>query len=301
MQAADDRLAFAPPPQPGMLRAFALAVIAHLLLVLALTTGLQWNRDATELSAEAELWSALPQQAAPKEVVAPPPPAPPVVKAPPLPEPPVRREADIALEQAKRKREEEAAKREEAERRQAALERERERDRERKLEAERKEAAERRREEEKQEQEQARLAAEKKRKEEEVRKQRQKEQEERVARQREENLRRIQGLAGGTGAPSSTGTAARSSGPSGSWAGKVRAKVKPNIVFTDDIAGNPAAEVEVRLAPDGTIVGKRLVKPSGNSSWDSAVLRALERTETLPRDTDGRVHSPVVITFRPKD
>lgn len=307
MQAAtanDDRLAFAPPPQPGLLRGFGLAVVAHLLLLAALTSGLQWKREATELSAEAELWSALPQQAAPKEVVAPPPPPPPpVVKAPPAPPPPVQREADIALEQQKRKREEEAARREEAERRQAALEREREREkeRERKLEAERKEAAERRREEELKKEQQAKLAAEKKRKEEDLRKQRQKEQEERVAKLREENLRRMQGLAGGTGSPSSTGTAARSSGPSGSWAGKVRAKVKPNIVFADDVAGNPAAEVEVRLAPDGTIVGKRLVKPSGHQGWDQAVLRALDRTETLPRDTDGRVHSPVVITFRVRD
>ena len=59
--------------------------------------------------------------------------------------------------------------------------------------------------------------------------------------------------------------------------------------------------VEVRCAPDGTIVGKKLIKSSGNAAWDNAVLKAIDKTEVLPRDTDGRVHSPLVISFRPKD
>jgi colicin import membrane protein len=104
----------------------------------------------------------------------------------------------------------------------------------------------------------------------------------------------------GTGAPGSTGTAAHSSGPSASWGAKVQARVRPNIVFSDDIAGNPKAEVEVRTSPDGTIVGKKLVRSSGVKAWDEAVLRALDKTEALPRDTDGRVPSPVVIEFKPK-
>jgi colicin import membrane protein len=110
----------------------------------------------------------------------------------------------------------------------------------------------------------------------------------------------MQGLAGATGGPTSTGTALRSAGPSDSYAGRIRARVRPNIVFTDDIAGNPTAEVEVRMAPDGTITSSKIVKSSGVKSWDNAVLRALDRTETLPRDVDGRVHTPLIIEFRPK-
>ncbi|MGV3572720.1 MAG: cell envelope integrity protein TolA [Ramlibacter sp.] len=301
---ADDRSAFAPPPQPAMLRAFALAVVAHLLLVAALTSGLQWKRDSTELSAEAELWSALPQQAAPKEVVAPPtPPAPPppVVRAPPLPDPQVQRDAQIALEREKDRREKEQ--REQAEREQAqreAAERRRA-ERERKAEAERKLALERKREEEAEKREQAKLAAEAKRKEEAQKKKREEQEAQRVAKLREENLSRMRGLAGGTGSPTSSGSAAVSSGPSASWAGRVRGRVRPNIVFSDDVAGNPTAEVEVRMAPDGTIVGKRLTKPSGNRGWDDAVLRAIDKTETLPRDTDGRVPASATLVFRPKD
>ena len=111
----------------------------------------------------------------------------------------------------------------------------------------------------------------------------------------------MQGLAGATGGENATGTAQRDAGPSGSYGGRVAAKVKPHIVYPDAVAGNPRAEVEVRSAPDGTITGTRLIQSSGNKAWDDAVLRALQKTETLPRDVDGRVPSSLVIGFRPKD
>jgi colicin import membrane protein len=293
-------LAFAPPKQPGLLRAFALAVLAHLLLVLALMQGLNWKRES-QLAVEAELWSAVPQEAAPREIPvpapAPPPPPPPQPepKAATQPEPPAQRDADIALERAKQKRELEKQK-------QAELEREREQ-RRKQLEAQKKrdeEVARKKLEQEK--------LADAKRKEEDKRKddekkRKQQEQDARLAKQREqqreENVKRSLAMAG-TGAPGSTGTAAQSSGPSASWGAKVQARVRPNIVFSDDIAGNPKAEVEVRTSPDGTIVGKKLVRSSGVKAWDEAVLRALDKTEVLPRDTDGRVPSPVVIEFKPK-
>jgi colicin import membrane protein len=119
--------------------------------------------------------------------------------------------------------------------------------------------------------------------------------------QREANLRRIAGLAGATGAESSKGSAERASGPSASYGGKVAARVKPNIVFPDEIAGNPLADVEVRAAPDGTILGARLLKSSGVKAWDEAVLKAIAKTEKLPLDTDGRAPSTLIIGFRPKD
>jgi colicin import membrane protein len=300
MDAAAERLEFAPPQQPGLVRGVVLALIAHLLLLVGLTSGLQWKREAQEVSASAELWSATPQEAAPREVLAPPPPPLPVVKAPPQPEPPapVQRDADIALE-----REKEKQRIAEDKRRLAEEKREREIARER--EEKRREAAERQKE---LLAERQKLLAEKRKLEAEIQKRKeleqakkQQEQEKKVAQLREENLKRMQGMAGGTGSPSSSGTAAQSSGPSASWAGRVRARVRPNIVFGDDVSGNPEAVIEVRLAPDGTIVGKRVKKSSGLKSWDDAVLRALDKTETLPRDVDGRVPTVVELAFRPKD
>ena len=284
MPAASDRLDFAPPAPPGRWRALALAILAHLLLLLALTWGINWKRDNENLAAEAELWSPTVQQAAPKAVEAPPPPPEPAqVKEQPAPPPPTPSQADIALEQEKKRLAEEKRREDEL--------------------ARQKKLAEQKKQEELRKQEVARKAAEdRKRQEAEQAKAKAREQEDakRLEALRQENLKRIQGLAGATGTPGASGTALRSSGPTDSYAGRIRAKVRPNIVFTDDVAGNPSAEVEVRMAPDGTITSKRIVKSSGSKSWDEAVLRALDRTEVLPRDVDGRVHSPLLIEFRPK-
>ena len=77
--------------------------------------------------------------------------------------------------------------------------------------------------------------------------------------------------------------------------------VRPNIVFTDTISGNPTAEVEVRTLPDGTVASRRIVKSSGVPSWDEAVLKALDRTARLPRDENGRVPATLTIAFSPKE
>ena len=119
--------------------------------------------------------------------------------------------------------------------------------------------------------------------------------------QRQENIKRMAGLAGATGSATATGAAQQSSGPSPGYAGRIRARIKPNIVFTADIAGNPTATVEVRVSPDGTITSRKLIKSSGNAAWDEAVLKAVDKTEVLPRDVDGQVPASMEISFRPKD
>ena len=295
---------FMPSPPSGRGPALALALIAHALLIAALAFGVHW-RNSEPTTQAAELWSAVPQAAAPRPAE-PPPTAVPVTRPQARePEPAVRRtepaatrpDPQIAIEQARR----ENARRGKAERDKA------ERDK-----AER-EAAERERQQAREDQ--ARKAAKAdKLKAEALKVEREKvERAEKAAavtekadaaRQeaiRSANLKRLQGLAGATGAATDTGTAARSSGPSASYAGRIMARIKPNIVFGDTPDGNPMATVEVKLAPDGTIVAKRLVKSSGVKSWDEAVLRAIERTEILPRDIDGRVPPPFQIDFRLRD
>ena len=92
-----------------------------------------------------------------------------------------------------------------------------------------------------------------------------------------------------------------SSGPSNTYGQRITARIKPNIVFTSEIEGNPVAEVEVRQSPDGTIVSRKLLKSSGNTEWDQAVIKAIDKTQQLSRDIDGRVYSPLIISFSPKD
>ena len=306
MHAHDDRDQFAPPRPPARMRAIALAVLAHAILIGALTWGVNWKSSADMPAVEAELWSAIPQQAAPRAVESPAP-RPEPVPTPPTPTPapppprqaePDTRAADIAIEREKKRLEQEKKER------QQQLEREK-RERERK-EQERlqKEKAEREKERLEKLDKQKQLAEDKKRQAQED--QRKQEALEKASAQaaearRQENIRRMQGLAGATGGENATGTTLRNSGPSGSYGGKVAAKVRPNIVYPDAIAGNPRAVVQVRAAPDGTIVGTKLIQSSGNKAWDDAVLRALDKTESLPRDVDGRVPSTLEIGFRPQD
>jgi colicin import membrane protein len=282
MPGTDDRLELAPRAEPGALRALGFALLVHLLLAAALTWGVSWKRNDPALSFEAELWSALPQEAAPPLEAPPPPPPEPVVAPTPAPALPPQAQAvpdaDIALEREKKRKADEkkkaqaladkaekAKKLEEAKAKAAA---------QAKLETKKLEA-------QKEQQTKKQAAAE--------------------AKQRKENLDRMNAQLGATGAADAKGSAQKASGPSASYGGKVRAKVKPNIVFTEDVAGNPVAEVEVRTTLDGTITSQRLVKSSGNKAWDDAVIKAIIRTESLPRDVDGRVPTPLIIEFRPKD
>lgn len=321
MQAHTDRDQFAPPRPPARLRAITLAVLVHAVLIGALTWGVNWKNTADQPAVEAELWAAVPTQAAPRAVEPPPPPPPPPVQqvsppAPPPPpvraaEPPDTREADIAIEREKKRLEQEKKAREQQQEREKRERERKEEERRDRLEQEKKERLQKEKDKEqrekllaeqkKAEQDKQKKLAEDKRKAEEAAKRKADAEAKQLAEQREANLRRIQGMAGATGGENAIGKDKDTRGPSGGYGGKVAAKVKPNIVYPDAISGNPRAEVEVRLSPDGTIVGKRLVQPSGNKAWDDAVLRALDKTETLPRDVDGRVPSSLTIGFRPQD
>jgi colicin import membrane protein len=105
----------------------------------------------------------------------------------------------------------------------------------------------------------------------------------------------------GTGPATSTGTAAQSAAPTAAYSGRLVALIRGNLVFTGTSPDNNAAEVEVSAAANGNIISRRLVKSSGHKDWDDAVLRAIDRTATLPRDVDGRVPSRLIINFRPRE
>lgn len=328
MMAASDWLEFAPPTPPGFGRALILALLAHLLLVAALTWGVHWKSQPVTLSAEAELWSAVPKEAAPRSVGAAPepqplpepekvtPPAPPPAPAPnqPEPEPPKVSEADIALEKEKlllKKAEEKKRLQEKQRLEKLKLEKLAEEKALDKKLAEKK--LQDKREQEKKIAEEKKVAEAKKLAEEKLEKKLKaqelerktaleaKEEAQRMDAQRQANLKRMAGLAGATGSATATGKNLQSSGPSSGYAGRIRAHIKPNIVFTDDISTNPVTEVDVVTSPDGTIISRKLVKSSGVTSWDAAVLRAIDKTQTLPKDTNGLVPTPLRLVFRPKD
>ena len=299
-----------------------LALLAHGGLLGALALGLNWRLPQATVSASAELWAAVPQAATPAAAAAAaavpapaPPPAPPPAPAPAPPPPPAptpapprpappppgptaaEREAEIALEKAQaRQREQQAQKaRDAAERQRQRLadEQAKARQREQQAKADKADKAEKTEKAEKARRQKAE-AEQRERAQQEALAQAQDAQ---VARQREENLKRMLGQAGATGPATATGSAARDAAPSAAYAGRIKAFIKPNILLAVDVPGNPVTEIEVKLAPDGSVISRRIVKPSGNPGWDNIVLRAIDKTATLPRDTDGRVPASMLLVF----
>ena len=296
----------------------AMALVVHALLVLALSWGVAWQQTQQAAAFDVELWSDIPIAAAPPpEPVAEPKPEPeplptpepepepePPAPPPPEPEPAGPTAADIALEKQRVQEELEQRRAQQLAKEKADEALKDKKAKEKAAQLAKDKAAKEKAAKEKAAKEKA--AKEKAAKEKAAKEKAAKEKAEQLARQekalkdklRQEQLARLSSMAGTAG---QTGEAARASGPSANYAGKVVGAIRPNIVFTDVVQGNPAAEVEVITNPAGDIVGRKLRTSSGSPAWDDAVLRAIDRTGALPRDTNGRVPSPMLIRFRPKD
>ena len=261
-----------------------LALLVHGLLMLALTWGIQWQNQDQELSVEAELWSSIPQPVAAKgntpepveEVVEPDPqPEPP----PPPPPKPVKEVAptktvvdpQIAIDKLKKKEAEDKAREEEKAKRDAKLKEAKDKKADKAKELEKRKA----------------------------------EDQQRAEERHLEEVKRLRGLADATGTVTDTGKAVKAAGPSASYLGRLRARIKPNITFPDAqlqaVVGNPAAEVVVICSPSGQVIGKKLKVSSGHDAWDQAVLNAVEKTGILPRDENGNMPSEITLSFRPRD
>ena len=293
MPSALDRIDIAPPRDAGAIRSFGLALLIHAALIAALTWGVNWKRSDSTATFGAELWTNAPQEAAPI-VTTPPPealplPAPvvrqPVVQAPPEPTPNV----DIALEQEKKRRQlkdqqlaQEKKEREKAKAFQAQA------DKAKLLKAEQLKA------EQLAKAEQAKADALKAKQSQQV-----------AVKQRDDNMKRLEKLmADGGGSPQGSSTNRATAGGKGSsktYDAIANAAIMPNVVFTEAIDGNPVAVVEVRVASDGTITSTKVVKSSGNTNWDNAVLSGLIRTRVMPKDVDGRVPDTIfILSLRPR-
>jgi len=247
-------------------RAFSFSLAAHLGLLAFLMIGISWN-SSTPSGVEVELWDASQQ-----------------VEAPVIPE--VRTEmkeeaADIAVK--KKQVEKEPPKKEVVKETPKPVkptppkekEKEKEKEKPKKAEAPKSTAPA---------ETKANAAAEK------------------VRADQLARLRAAAGAEGGSGGTSGSGVGAGGNAPPG-WTDKVIKKVKPLIVFNpESVSGNPAAVVKVNLAPDGAILSTDLVTSSGNAGWDRAVLLALTRAESLPKDDNGKIpQREVKLTFKPKD
>jgi colicin import membrane protein len=104
---------------------------------------------------------------------------------------------------------------------------------------------------------------------------------------------------GGNGlAKSGTGSGSGGTAASPGYADKVRRRVRPNIIWAGETAGLETI-VSVHCAPDGQVLSASIQKGSGNAQWDQAALNAVNASNPMPLDTNGRAPATFLITLRP--
>ena len=86
------------------------------------------------------------------------------------------------------------------------------------------------------------------------------------------------------------------------YIGKLKGKIKSNIVLPPDIAGNPEAMFDVVQLPTGEVMSVKLRKSSGHKTYDDAVERAILKASPLPKpDRPEQFQRSLEIKFRPLD
>ena len=86
------------------------------------------------------------------------------------------------------------------------------------------------------------------------------------------------------------------------WVGKVRAKIRSNIVLPPDLQGNPEAVFKVTLLPNGEVLDSKSVKSSGHRGYDEAIERAILKSSPLPKPDRAEIFDRELrLTFHPKD
>jgi len=330
---------FDPPRERGTLRSFGLAIVMHCLLLLFFLHGIQWQNSAP-VGAQAELWTAEElNQPVVQPTPQPPAPVVPKVVTPPPPDDAdialqeakkrqqqaqeqallaeqerqkqlqLQQQADARLQQERATQAKLAQQKADAQKlaQQKADELKQQQLKDQQLKDQQAKDQQLKDQQAKQQQQQAQAAQQKA---EEQKEQKAKQAADAKAKAqadkaRAANLARLQGSAAGqtdgANGLGSTGTGTGSGGTGAGYSDKVRRKVQPNIVFVpSSIDGNPAAVVALHCAPDGDVLEAHITTSSGNAAWDDAVLRAVQKSGQMPRDTDGKTPSNFTITFRPK-
>lgn len=86
------------------------------------------------------------------------------------------------------------------------------------------------------------------------------------------------------------------------YVGKLKGKIKSNIVLPPDIPGNPEAIFDVVQLPTGEIMSVKLRKSSGHRAYDAAVERAILKSAPLPKpDRPEQFQRALEIKFKPLD
>ena len=243
----------------------AAALVMHGLFLALLIFGVNWKKPEPAAMV-AELWSNLPPAAAPKPEP-PPPPPPKVEPEPPKPAPKVEAKPVPKVEPKPQPKAEidlrEKQEREKKAKEQAALEKKK---REEQALAEKKKREERERA-EALKQQQAKEAEAKRRAQEQADAQRRIAQQQAAAQAREIDK----------------------------YKQAIAARIKRFIVEPPNLQGNPEVEVDVKVLPGGEVLAITTRRGSGQTAYDNAVERAIQRAQPLPLPP---ADSPIFPQFR---
>lgn len=84
------------------------------------------------------------------------------------------------------------------------------------------------------------------------------------------------------------------------YLGKIRGRIRGNIVLPPDIKGNPEAVFEVTQLPSGEVISVKVKKSSGNPALDGAVERAILKSSPLPKPEQSDLFDRLLnIPYRP--
>ena len=97
-------------------------------------------------------------------------------------------------------------------------------------------------------------------------------------------------------------TAAARSKAMTDYVGRIRGKIRGNIVVPPEVKGNPEAVFDVTQLPSGEIVTVRLKRSSGNAALDTAIERAILKSNPLPKPAQADLFErSLELRFKPLD
>ncbi len=86
------------------------------------------------------------------------------------------------------------------------------------------------------------------------------------------------------------------------YLGRIRGKIRGNIVLPPEIKGNPEAVFDVTQLPSGEILSVRLKRSSGHAALDAAIERAILKSSPLPKPQSADLFErELVLRYRPLD
>lgn len=84
------------------------------------------------------------------------------------------------------------------------------------------------------------------------------------------------------------------------YIGRIKGKIKGNIMLPPDIQGNPEAIFDVVQLPGGEIISVKLKQSSGHAGYDNAIERAILKSSPLPKPEHSELFSrSLELHFRP--